>query len=220
MKPKIPTRSTEPEDSAFDLRARAELALAFEPVDAPPALYRKAPPLMARRSVQRVVLGLLLVGSGSGTVLAMRPPGLVRGAIEHEYFERTLRGNFMDSAPLLQHLGLGAKQGVPGFPQLMRPCDIDGHLVYHLTTFFEKGGMVTVFAFDQPVSLSEGSGWWGNVHWKVITSRDGKPLVLVAQKTQAMAVAQAQLNADIKPDSTTPTPTPIPTAKETRGTKP
>lgn len=200
MKLKIPTRSTEPEDSAFDLRARAELALAFEPDDAPPALYRKAPPLMARRSVQRVVLGLLLVGSGSGTVLAMRPPGLVRGAIEHEYFERTLRGTFMDSAPLLQHLGLGAKQGVPGFPQLMRPCDIDGHLVYHLTTFFEKGGMVTVFAFDQPVSLSEGSGWWGNVYWKVIASRDGRPLVLVAQKKQAMAVAQAQLNPDLSPD--------------------
>ena len=191
MKPKIPTRSTEPEDSAFDLRARAELALAFEPVDAPPALYRKAPPLMARRSVQRVVLGLLLVGSGSGTVLAMRPPGLVRGAIEHEYFERTLRGNFMDSAPLLQHLGLGAKQGVPGFPQLMRPCDIEGHLVYHLTTFLEKGGMVTVFAFDEPISMRESSGWWGNVYWQVVSSRDGKPLVLVSQQKKALAVASA-----------------------------
>lgn len=183
-------RSNEPEDSAFDLRARAELALAFEATDAPPHLYRRTQPMMARRSFQRAVLGLLLVGSGTGTVLAMRPPELVRGAIEHEYFERTLRGSFMDSAPLLQHLGLGAKQVVPGFPQLMRPCDIDGHLVYHLTTFFEKGGMVTVFAFDQAVVLQESSGWWGNVFWKVISSRDGKPLVLVAQKKQALAVAQ------------------------------
>ena len=190
MKLRPPT--TEPEDSAFDLRARAELSLAFEAVDAPAHLYRRPQPLMARRSFQRVVLGLLLAGSGTGTVLAMRPPELVRGAIEHEYFERTLRGTFMDSAPLLKHLGLGGKQAVPGFPQLMRPCDIDGHLVYHLTTFFEKGGMVTVFAFDQAVTLKEGSGWWGNVHWKVITSRDGKPLVLVAQKKQALAVAQKQ----------------------------
>jgi hypothetical protein len=147
---------------------------------------------MARRSFQRMVLSLLLVGSGTGTVLAMRPPELVRGAIEHEFFERTLRGNFMDTAPLLKQLGLGDQSVVPGFPQLMRPCDIDGHLVHHLTTFFEKGGMVTVFAFDKTVGLREGSGWWGNVHWKVITSRDGKPLVLVAQKKQALAVAQSQ----------------------------
>ena len=199
-------------DSDFDLRARAELALAY-PADAAPAhLFRKAQPLLARRNFQRAVLGLLLAGSGTGAVLAMRPPELVRGAIEHEYFERTLRGTFMDSAPLLQHLGLGGKQVVPGFPQLMRPCDIDGHLVYHLTTFFEKGGMVTVFAFDKAVALTEGSGWWGNVHWKVITSRDGKPLVLVAQKKQALAVAQSQFGpaTDMSPPNSTPTP------KETR----
>lgn len=206
MKPRTPT--TEPEDSAFDLRARAELALAFEATDAPPHLYRKAQPLLARRSFQRAMLGLLLVGSGSGAVLAMRPPELVRGAIEHEYFERTLRGTLMDPAPLLQHLGLGDKQVVPGFPQLMRPCDIDGHLVYHLTTFFEKGGMVTVFAFDKAVALKEGGGWWGDVHWRVITSRDGKPLVLVAQKKRALTVAQNQFGIT----SDTPTPTP----KETR----
>ena len=90
--------------------------------------------------------------------------------------------------------------------------DIDGHLVYHLTTFFEKGGMVTVFAFDKAVALTEGSGWWGNVHWKVITSRDGKPLVLVAQKKQALAVAQSQFGpaTDMSPPNSTPTP------KETR----
>ena len=52
----------------------------------------------------------------------------------------------------------------------MRPCDIDGHLACHLTTFFEKGGMVTVFAFDEPVTLKDGSGWWGNVYWQVIRS--------------------------------------------------
>lgn len=206
--------TTEPEDSAFDLRARAELALAFEATDPPPHLYRKVQPMLSRRGFQRSVLALLLVGSGTGTVLAMRPPELVRGAIEHEYFERTLRGTFMEPAPLLQHLGLGGKQVVPGFPQLMRPCDIDGHLAYHLTTFFEKGGMVTVFAFDKAVALKEGGGWWGNVYWKVITSRDGKPLVLVAQKKQALAVAQNQFGKTS--ETPTPTSTPTTTPKETR----
>jgi hypothetical protein len=50
------------------------------------------------------------------------------------------------------------------------------------------------------------------VHWKVITSRDGKPLVLVAQKKQALAVAQSQFGpaTDMSPPNSTPTP------KETR----
>ena len=177
------------QDSAFDLRARAELALAFDPGQ-PPAHLFKDSPLLSRRGFQRGLAALLLTGTGAGAVFAMRPPELVRGAIEHEYYERTLRGNFMEGRKILDQLGLGNKAVIPGYPQLMRPCDIDGHLVYHLTTFFEKGGMVTVFAFDQPVTLHEASGWWGNVYWQVVTSREGKPLVMVAQKKKALAVAQ------------------------------
>ena len=101
----------------------------------------------------------------------------------------------MDAKPLLQQLGLGQSKTVPGFPQLMRPCDIDGHLTYHLTTFFDKGGMVTVFAFDDAVQLPENSGWWGNVYWQVVASLDGRPLVLVAQKKKALGVAQVALAA-------------------------
>ena len=175
-------------EGAFDLRARAELALAYDPGEPPAHLLRSTPPL-ARRGVRRGIAALLLFGAGLWAVLAMRPPELVRGAIEHEYYERTLRGAFMDAGPLLNHFGLSQSHAVPGFPQLMRPCDIEGHLVYHLTTFFEKGGMVTVFAFDAPVTLKEGSGWWNNVYWQVVTSRDGKPLVLVAQQKKALTVA-------------------------------
>ena len=49
-------------DSDFDLRARAELALAYPSDGAPAHLFRKAQPLLARRSFQRAVLGLLLAG--------------------------------------------------------------------------------------------------------------------------------------------------------------
>ncbi|MES2839474.1 MAG: hypothetical protein V4794_04285 [Pseudomonadota bacterium] len=176
-------------DSEFDLRARAELAIAFEASDAPAHLYLKQQPLLARR----FLAALLLVGGASGGVLAVRPPAMVRDAIDHEYHERTLRGSFMEQRQLLMHLGMREAKVLPGFPQLMRPCDIEGHLAYHLTTFFEKGGMVTVYAFDQPVDLREASGWWSNVHWKVIRSREGKPLLLVAQKKKALAVAQTAL---------------------------
>ena len=191
-----------PPDSAFDLRTRAELALAHDPGE-PPAHLLRHTPLLARRGLQRSIVALLLLGSGVGGVVAMRPPELVRGAIEHEYYERTLRGTFMEAQPLLAHLGLSQSKAVPGFPQLMRPCDIDGHLVYHLTTFFEKGGMVTVFAFDEPVKMKENSGWWGNVYWQVVTSRDGKPLVMVSQQKKALAVARASFGSTADTTNTT-----------------
>lgn len=177
-----------PQDSAFDLRVRAEMALAFDPGQPPAHLFRHTP-LLSRRNFQRGLVGALLASTGTGAVFAMRPPALVRGAIEHEYYERTLRGSFMQTSQLLAHLGLSQQQPVPGYPQLMRPCDIDGRLAYHLTTFLEKGGMVTVFAFDQPVALKAGSGWWNDMYWQVIDSRQGKPLVLVAQKKKALAMA-------------------------------
>ena len=186
------THDQDPRDSELDLRARAELALAYEP-DQPPAHLFRHTPVLQRRGIQRGIAGLLLCVGVGGVLVGMRPPEIVRGAIEHEYYERTLRGSFMEARPLLQHLGLAQSQAVPGFPQLMRPCDIDGHLVYHLTTFFEKGGMVTVFAFDAPVQMKEDAGWWGNVYWQVVSSREGKPLVLIAEKKTAIAAAQAVL---------------------------
>lgn len=193
-------------DTEFDLINRAKLALAFDPGQ-PPAYLFKNTPLLSRRGFQRGLATFFALGTSTGAVLAMRPPALVRGAIEHEYYERTLRGNFMDGQKILEQMGLRQrglqlqdsvqKQAIPGYPQLLRPCDIDGHLVYHLTTFFDKGGMVTVFAFDQPVDLHTGSGWWGNVYWQVVASREGKPLVMVAQKERALTVAKATFS---KPD--------------------
>lgn len=189
---KLPAVDPGVPETAFDLRARAELSMAFEPGDPPAHLFRNTP-WLARGAVKRGLAAVLLAATGTTAVLAMRPPALVRGAIEHEVHERTLRGQFMDAAPLLQHLGLGGATTLPGFPQLARPCDIEGHLTYHLTTFFEKGGLVTVFAFDQPVTLPQDHGWWGDTYWRVITSQDGQPLILVSQKKKAIAVAERAL---------------------------
>lgn len=179
------------QEDEFDLLARAELSLAYEPGDAPAKLLRHTP-VLAHRSIRFGLAGLLLLATVLMGVLIVRPPELVRGAIEHEYYERTLRGSFMEAQPLLVHLGLDTNAKVPGYPQLMRPCEIEGQLAYHLTTFFEKGGIVTVFAFDNPVSLKESSGWWADVYWQVVTSRkDGRSLILVSEKKKALAVAQA-----------------------------
>ena len=182
-----------PPDSEFDLRVRAELNMALDPGAAPASLLRNPQPLWSRRSFQGSALALLLTGAGTGAAMAQRPSALVRDAIEHERFERPLRGSLMTPAKMLSHIGLQGATTLPGFTQLLRPCDLNGHLVYHLTTFFEKAGMVTLFAFDQPVVLSKGSGWWDNVFWRVMHSRDGRPVVLIANKKRAMVVASSAL---------------------------
>lgn len=179
-------------DTAFDLRARAELSLAYEPGDPPAHLFRHTP-WYSRRGIQRMLAALLIGSSAAGAVFAMRPPELVRSAIEHEYYERTLRGQFMPEADIARQLDLPVQEKLPGYTQLMRPCEIDGMRAYHLTTFFEKGGIVTVMSFEKLQQIPDGQGWWGNTYWKVVRSREGKPLVLIAQKKQALAVASKAL---------------------------
>lgn len=174
-------------DSEFDLNARAGLSMAFPSGDPPAGLYRHRPFWKKPTMPLMLLCGLLV--SGIGGVLAVRPPELVRGAIEHEYYERTLRGQFMSTAELASKFDLPAHSPVPGFTQLIRPCDINGKVAYHLTTFFEKGGMVTLFAFDGKTDLPQGRGWWSNVYWEVKHDTNGKVVVMVAQKEKAISAA-------------------------------
>ena len=190
--------SERPEDTAFDLRARAELALAYEPSDAPAHLLRFTP-WYRQRLPQMLLLALLVFGLGSTALLYLRPPELVRAALEHEYYERTLRGSFMSEAEVAQRLDMPADQKLPGYTQLMRPCDVDGLRAYHLTTFFEKGGIVTVLAFEHPQHIADGKGWWGNTYWQVVRSRAGHPLILIAEKKQALSVALRALGKVSEP---------------------
>ena len=93
------------------------------------------------------------------------PPELVREALVHEHREATLRGDFQpDKRPMLEAMGLRAGATLPGLMQLQRPCDIDGHNAYHVTTFLEKGGgMVTILAFEEAMPVSwranTATGW-------------------------------------------------------------
>jgi hypothetical protein len=180
-------------DEEFDLRARAQLALAFDPGDTPPAHLLRTTPQWRRRPMQAAAAALLLTAGVGSAVLTLRPPELVRDAIEHEYYERSLHGDYMEPRVLLRQLGLPEDAAIPGAPQLMRPCKINGHRAYHFTTYFERGGIATVFAFEEPVTLTPASGWWDNVHWRVILSREGHPLLLVAQQKDAVTVAGSSL---------------------------
>ena len=87
-----------PEDTDFDLRARAELALAFEPGEPPTHLLRHTP-WYARRGLHALCAAVMVGSVAAGSVLSLRPPQMVRSAIEHEYYERTLRGQFIRVSP-------------------------------------------------------------------------------------------------------------------------
>lgn len=178
-----------PEDDDFDVRVRAALMGQTAP-GAPSPLLKRPRPWHARASLRLAGLALLVLAVLLPLEL-MRPQALVRDAIEHEYFERTLRGQFMSPEPLLSRLGLQDSQGLPGYTQLIRPCEIEGRKAYHLTSFFDKGGLVTLFAFKETVQLEEGQGRWSDVYWQVIHSRQGQPLILVAQKRKALEAALA-----------------------------
>lgn len=186
--------SDRPDETDFDLRARAELALAYDPGE-PPAHLLRHRPWYAQRALHCMLALLLVVGVGAGSVMALRPSEVVRAAIEHEYYERTLRGSFMPEAEIARHLDLPAGHKLPGYTQLMRPCEIVGERAYHLTTFFEKGGIVTVMSFDKPMQIADGEGWWANTYWRVVRSREGRPLILMAEKKLALSVASRALGA-------------------------
>ncbi len=99
----------------------AELALAFEPGEVPNTCCATRPGTPAaladavcRRDRQQC---------SPGGVLNLR---LARdGALsaEHEYYERTLRGQFIPEAEVAKHMDWPADQKLPGYTQLMRPRD-------------------------------------------------------------------------------------------------
>ena len=116
------------DESAFDLRARAELTLAFDPGPhgEPPAHLLRHTPWHARSGVRRLIAALLVGSSAATAVFAMRPPELVRAAIEHEYYERTLRGSFMPEAEVARRLDLPAGEKLPGPTVSLRCTEPDG----------------------------------------------------------------------------------------------
>ena len=129
--------------------------------------------------------------AGAWAFLAfLYPPELVREALVHEHREATLRGDFQpDKRPMLEAMGLRDGATLPGLMQLQRPCDIDGHSAYHVTTFFEKGGgMVTILAFEQAlpdVRAGEHGSWMGR-HWRFADGLPGRTVLLLADNARVL----------------------------------
>ena len=124
---------------------------------------------------------------------------LVREALVHEHREATLRGDFQsDKRPMLEAMGLREGATLPGLMQLQRPCDIDGHTAYHVTTFFEKGGgMVTILAFEKSlpdVRLGEHGSWMGR-YWRFADGMPGKTVLLLADNARVLKETERLLKS-------------------------
>jgi hypothetical protein len=190
--------------STYDLRwthADFELAAALkdatEVPEAPASLYRDVP---WRRSAGLAagLVASLVVGVWAFNAF-FYPPEIVREALVHEHREATLRGDFQpDKRPMLEAMGLRAGATLPGLMQLQRPCDIDGHNAYHVTTFLEKGGgMVTILAFEEamPSELAGRHGNWMGRHWRFAQGMPGKTVLLLADNARALAETERMLKS-------------------------
>jgi len=178
-----------------DFAFAAALKDATEASDAPASLYRHVP---WRRSAAAFVGAFAVAVLGAWAFLAfLYPPELVREALVHEHREATLRGDFQqDKRPMLAAMGLREDATLPGLMQLQRPCDIDGHVAYHLTTFLEKGGgMVTILAFESPLptELAGTRGSWMGRHWRFAQGLPGKTILLLADNDRALTETERLL---------------------------
>lgn len=177
-----------------DFELAAALKDATEVPDAPASLYRRVP---WRRSVLAVGSALSAVAlAGWAFVDLVYPPEIVREALVHEQREATLRGDFQpDKTPLLRAMGLRRGATLPGLLQLQRPCDIDGRMAYHVTTFLEKGGgIVTILAFEQPLANApSGQGQWMGRHWRFAQVAPGKTILLLADNAKVLVETERLL---------------------------
>lgn len=181
-----------------DFKLASALKDATEPGhahEAARALYRAVP---WRRSAALLGAGLLAITLGAWAFVAwVYPPELVRVAMIHEHREATLRGDFQpDKGAMLAAIGVPPGTTLPGLLQLQRPCDIDGRMAYHLTTFLEKGGgMVTILAFEHPVVdlPATGQGQWMGRYWRFAKGLKGRTVLLLADNPQVLAETERLL---------------------------
>jgi len=179
-----------------DFELAAALKDATEVPDAPVSLYRRVPWRGSLLALSGVVLALAM--GAWAFVELVYPPELVREALVHEQREATLRGDFQpEKTPMFAALGLRDGATLPGLLQLQRPCDIDGHKAYHVTTFLEKGGgIVTILAFDQALpDAPVGQGQWMGRYWRFAEIAPGKTILLLADNAKVLVETERLLKA-------------------------
>jgi hypothetical protein len=180
-----------------DFELAAALKDATEVPEVPASLYREVPWRQSAGVLAGIAVSLAM-GVWAFTTF-FYPPELVRDALVHEHREATLRGDFQpDKRPMFAAMGLREGATLPGLMQLQRPCDIDGHVAYHVTTFLEKGGgMVTILAFEEPLPKETAAkqGSWMGRHWRFAQGIPGKTILLLADNARALTETERMLKS-------------------------
>ncbi len=203
-----PDATPRPRWTEADFAVAARLKNATDAPEAPASLLRPVAWYGSRWTLLPLLFAPLL--AAWAFIDFVYPPPVVRDAMVHEHREATLRGDFMpDKGPVYAAIGLGPDGSVPGLVQLVRPCDIDGKVAYHLTTFLEQGGgMVTILAFRKSLSgvhPGEHGSWMGR-YWRFADTAPGRTVLLLADNARVLAETEHALsrNEGPLPSSLTP----------------
>lgn len=178
------------DDSRFDDQMRSSLQSL--PVLPPPKELFRHP----GRRVSRQVIGWISAAAVALLLMAaawIYPPTLVNSAWAHVEEEQGLRGDWIHNPTRLSAaLDLRLGQPIPGLVQLRKNCVVDGHHAYHVSTFIDGKGWVTILSFQEPVTGAQGEGQWLGRHWKFLHDNTQHPVLLLSDNADALRyVAQA-----------------------------
>lgn len=144
---------------------------------------------------RRIAVFALLAAVAVAALLTVHaaPPRLVQEAWLHAAEERDLRGELVPNLDAVRaRLGLPAHAPLPGTVQLVKLCQVDGRLAYHLSLYVENRGYVTVIAFPDELSLSRPRGAFFVQHWDALRGPQGTVLLL-ATDARALDAIKAGL---------------------------
>jgi hypothetical protein len=171
------------DDQAFDGRMRA--ALRSLPVPARrPSPFRERGRRWTRGAAWFSATALC---ASVVAIVLFSPPRLVNQAWEHVAEETSLRGNFLpDTAKINASLGLAASQSLPGYVQLAKLCQVAGHDAYHVTTFVDGKGWVTILSFKSGIAGAKGQGQWMGRHWAFMDVKTERTVLLLSDDRKAL----------------------------------
>jgi hypothetical protein len=125
------------------------------------------------------------------------PPALVNDAWAHMDEEQGLQGNFVsDAAPVHASVGLPVARPLPGYVQLAKRCQVGSHAAYHVHTFIDGKGWVTILAFTpgDDIAGTQGQGQWLGRHWVFLTLPSRQTVLLLSDDKGALTDVEHYLS--------------------------
>jgi hypothetical protein len=171
------------DNQTFDARIRENLRSL--PVPSSPAFHFQKPnrpwvPIAAWFSVAAVCVSV-------AAIAVFSPPRLVSEAWTHVGEEAGLRGNLVhDVSGVNASLGLSEIKPLPGYVQLAKLCQVGGHNAYHVNTFIDGKGWVTILSFQSDVAGAEGQGQWMGRYWAFLPTRSKYTILLLSDDKNAL----------------------------------